>query len=171
MADETKMQAGDNPGDYTVDQVNAYLADQDADERRRVLEAEESGENRKGIVYGPHGYADDAPTTSPTGDTGTVGTDPVTGGPATTEHVVTPTEANDQAVAGEGPAAVTEFADALDRGYLGTSPGVALTGRADKGLSQANPDVMNGGEPREGDTGVIQAAPDRPVRGQSENQE
>ena len=40
-----------------------------------------------------------------------------------------------------------------DKGYLGTSPERERTGRADKGLSQANPAIMSGGtipDPRPG---------------------
>lgn len=60
MTDEQTMKAGDDPKDFTVDQVNAYLAGDDVDEaeRRRVLEAEKDGEGRVGILDGPHGYAD-----------------------------------------------------------------------------------------------------------------
>lgn len=51
MTDETKMQAGDNPDDFTVDQVNAYLATADQDEVDRVLAAEtgDGGKDRQGV--------------------------------------------------------------------------------------------------------------------------
>lgn len=39
-----------DPSDYTVDQVNDYLADADDAERERVLDAERTGKNRVGIV-------------------------------------------------------------------------------------------------------------------------
>ena len=44
------MQEGDDPADFTVDQVNAYLEEADEDEVDRVLEAERQGEARKGIL-------------------------------------------------------------------------------------------------------------------------
>ncbi len=43
------------PGDYTVSQVNAYLAEADDDEKDRVLTEERNSEKpRAGIVEGPH---------------------------------------------------------------------------------------------------------------------
>lgn len=48
--DDPGMQAGDNPDDFTVDQVNAHLAGADDDERDRVLAAERDGQGRVGIV-------------------------------------------------------------------------------------------------------------------------
>lgn len=46
------MQEGDDPADFTVDQVNIYLEtlDPDEDEYARVIEAESAGEARKGIL-------------------------------------------------------------------------------------------------------------------------
>lgn len=46
------MQGGDDPADYTVDQVNAYLEklDPDEDEYARVIDLETAGEARKGIL-------------------------------------------------------------------------------------------------------------------------
>lgn len=60
MSDETFTTESD-PKDFTVPQVNDYLAGvtTDEDEARRVLEAEKAGEARVGILDGPHGYADD----------------------------------------------------------------------------------------------------------------
>jgi hypothetical protein len=48
--EEKKMQDGDDPADFTVPQVNAHLQTADEDERERVIEAEEDGEARKGIL-------------------------------------------------------------------------------------------------------------------------
>lgn len=39
-----------DPSDHTVDEVNAYLANADDDERDRVLEAERSGKGRTSII-------------------------------------------------------------------------------------------------------------------------
>lgn len=44
------MGEGDDPADFTVDQVNAYLENAEEDEVERVLEAERDGEARKGIL-------------------------------------------------------------------------------------------------------------------------
>lgn len=44
------MSAGDDPADYTVAEVNAYLATADDDEHERVLDAEVAGKNRTGIT-------------------------------------------------------------------------------------------------------------------------
>jgi hypothetical protein len=56
MTDDTKtMQAGDDPGDFTIPQVTAYLdglpdgPDKDA-EVQRVLDAERAGQARTGLV-------------------------------------------------------------------------------------------------------------------------
>lgn len=43
-----------DPAEYTVEAVNEYLDTADADERVRVLQLEADGEDRKGIVHGPH---------------------------------------------------------------------------------------------------------------------
>lgn len=54
MTDESKMQTGDDPADFTVDQVNAHLATAEDDERDRVLAAERDtdagGKARKGVL-------------------------------------------------------------------------------------------------------------------------
>lgn len=50
---EQQAQAGSyDPGAYSVDEVNAYLATADDTERERVLAAERAGQKRKGIVGG-----------------------------------------------------------------------------------------------------------------------
>lgn len=55
MTDDVTMKAGGDPGDYTVDQVNAYLETVTDDaERARVLGAEQDGQARKGILEGTH---------------------------------------------------------------------------------------------------------------------
>lgn len=59
------MNRGDNPADHNVEDVNAYLASADADERARVLEAEAAGKNRA-TVAAPNG--DPATAESMTGD-------------------------------------------------------------------------------------------------------
>lgn len=43
-----------DPGEHTVAQVNAYLADAGRDERLRVLAEEAEGRGRRGILSGPH---------------------------------------------------------------------------------------------------------------------
>lgn len=57
------MQAGDDPADFTVEQVQAHLASTDDDERARVLAAETGGKGRKGVTgYGqPDADSVDAP--------------------------------------------------------------------------------------------------------------
>lgn len=45
-----EMQEGDDPADYTVEQVKAYLEDASDEEHDRVIAAEEQGEARKGIL-------------------------------------------------------------------------------------------------------------------------
>jgi hypothetical protein len=50
---EAVMKEGDDPGDFTVAQVNAYLDGLGEDDKRevgRVLRAEKKGQARKGIV-------------------------------------------------------------------------------------------------------------------------
>lgn len=98
-----------DPTTATVAQVQEYLGTADETERQRVLDAERSGQNRKGIL-GDGGAAD---AEAATGDTATV-------------HATT-------------------FQDAADQGFIGTSPERERTGAPDKGLSQANPAVMNQG--------------------------
>jgi hypothetical protein len=44
------MSDGDDPGDFTVEQVNAHLANADDAERTRVIEAEAAGKNRASIT-------------------------------------------------------------------------------------------------------------------------
>lgn len=65
MSEDVKMQAGDNPADYTVDQVQDYLAGADDTERKRVQDAEaaDDGKQRKGVLdYGkPADDSADAP--------------------------------------------------------------------------------------------------------------
>lgn len=125
-----------NPNDYTVDQVNEYLATADDAERSRVLGLEAGGQNRKGIVEGVHAVQvndddqdDDAPAP--------VGLE-TTGNP---NDLATPgAEPNDTANIAhqEGaPEALTKVADeAAEVGYLGDSP-------EKPDYSQANPSVMN----------------------------
>ena len=109
-----------NPADYTVDDVNAYLADASQEERARVLEAEQDGEGRKGILGGPYGTGQADPSDPEEGESQPTGSGTV--------H---------QDGAPEDLVAVVEEAE--EKGYLGQS--------ADKeDHSQRNPDVMNGGE-------------------------
>lgn len=44
------MSAGDDPGEYKVEEVQAYLASADDQERDRVLAAERDGKGRSGLV-------------------------------------------------------------------------------------------------------------------------
>lgn len=73
--------------------------------------------------------------------------DPALGTPLGTETVMPLAEARTAATgAGSEGERVTNLVDADEAGYLGQSPQRLATGRDDKGLSQANPAVMNGGE-------------------------
>lgn len=117
-----------DPNDYTVDQVNDYLANADEDEAKRVLEAESNGQARKGVMEGPHNPAP---------------------GESTPEQ--SEAEADAQAEAGRLSTKGADFSEAAEaatpdpKGYLGESPEAIRTGRRDKGLSQRNPAVMNQG--------------------------
>jgi hypothetical protein len=44
------MQAGNDPGDFTPEQVSAFLTTADDAERERVLAAERDGKNRAGVL-------------------------------------------------------------------------------------------------------------------------
>lgn len=112
--------------DGNVDQVNAYLAEH-PDEAPALLAAEADGQNRKGIVDGPAANTAPADTADATDGTATA--------TATGTHGATFAEAAE---------ASTASLDATD-GLLGVSPERERTGMADKGLSQANPAVMNQG--------------------------
>lgn len=52
MAEEKRFQAGDNPNDFTVSQVVAFLKSDDVtgDEYDRVVQAEREGQGRVGII-------------------------------------------------------------------------------------------------------------------------
>lgn len=71
MTDEqqTTMKAGDNPDDFTVDQVTAFLATADDAEKARVIEAEKHGQGRKGIVGEDEPAPEAEPESKPTVDT------------------------------------------------------------------------------------------------------
>lgn len=115
-----------NPDEHTVDEINDYLATVDDDERERVLAAEREGQARK-TVNGLH-VADDTTTNEASTD-------------ETTTRASTFEQAADAATPDEGD------------GRIGLSPEAERTGRRDKGLSQGNPNVMNGGplpDPRRG---------------------
>lgn len=114
--------------DGTVDQVNDYLAEH-PDEREALLAAEADGQNRKGIMEGPHAEA-------PPADPG-----PVDASDGTATDTATGTAGTTFAEASE---ASTASLDAED-GLLGVSPERDRTGMPDKGLSQRNPAVMNQG--------------------------
>lgn len=134
MADAT-MKAGDNPADYTVAQVNDYLATADDAEKARVLEAERtSAAPRKGItgVDTPQDAQEPAQ-----------GDNSAQEAPSTTTRATTFQEAAKDAT----PAA-------LEDSYHGHSPERERTGKADKGLTVAS--VLDGPapDPRPGiDTG------------------
>lgn len=108
-----------NPNDYTVDEVNAYLADH-PDEREAVLAAETDGKARKGILE-----ADAAPAEQGDAD----------GTADTTTKGQTFAEAAENVAHQEAV------------GYVGTSPERERTGRADKGLSQQAPGILDGSVP------------------------
>jgi hypothetical protein len=117
MTDYAEVLSGTN------DDVNAYI-EAHPDERDAVLAAEADGQNRKGIVEGPHAASNDEPAqgdANGTADTSTKG----------------------QTFA-EAAAAYNEQS-AL--GYFGTSPERERTGAADKGLSQQSPGILDGSSP------------------------
>lgn len=103
----------------TNDDVNAYI-ESHPDEREAILAAEAEGQARKGIVEGPHATQADAKPEGE-GDTTTKGQ--------------TFAEAAAAATPDEGP------------GYWGTSPERERTGKADKGLSQQSPGILDGSVP------------------------
>lgn len=49
---------GFDPSEHGVDEVNAYIADADADEQARVIAAERQGKARRSILDGPHARKD-----------------------------------------------------------------------------------------------------------------
>lgn len=66
-------ETGFDPNEHTVAEVNAYLDSLDGQapgEVARVLEVERAGQNRKGIVEGPHAPADTPTDTVPPADNG-----------------------------------------------------------------------------------------------------
>lgn len=65
------MKKGDDPKDFKVDEVEAYLANADEAEKSRVLEAEVQGKNRKGLVGDGEANADG------TSETAFLGEEPV----------------------------------------------------------------------------------------------
>lgn len=132
MAEETKtMSAGDDPADYTVDQVNAHLASADDQERERVLAAERDGEARKGVLEGSQASTDDQDGGE--GGDGLAGT----GNP---NDLATPSSGNVSADISHQEGAPEELAkaadDAEEKGYLGVTP-------EKPDYSQSNPAVMN----------------------------
>lgn len=106
----------------TNDEVNAYI-EAHPDERDAVLAAEAEGQNRKGIVEGPHA---DQPEPEQGDANGTA--DTTTKGQTFAEAAAAYNEQN-----------------AL--GYFGTSPERERTGAADKGLSQQSPGILDGSSP------------------------
>lgn len=110
MSESTTGQQFD-PTTATVAQVQKHLETADDAERQRVLDAERSGQNRRGVL----------------GDGGAAQAD-ADAGRTETPHATT-------------------FQDAAEVGFIGESPERERTGAPDKGLSQANPAVMNQGGP------------------------
>lgn len=108
------------PSDYTVDEVNAYLATADDTERSRVLGAETAGKGRVGILHATT-RAPDAPAQAP--------------------DAPRDTETRGQTFVAAASAATPDDG----QGFYGHSPERERTGRADKGLSQQNPAILNGG--------------------------
>jgi hypothetical protein len=122
MTDTARMEAGNDPADFTVTQVNDYLntlTGTDDPEYQRVLAAESEGQARKGIIG--DGDAPEQGDANGTADTTTKG-----------------------ATFAEAAAAYNEQ-NAL--GYFGTSPERERTGAADKGLSQQSPGILDGSSP------------------------
>lgn len=98
MTDQT-FTTESNPADFTVEQVNAYLATADEAERTRVLDAEKSGKDRS-TVKAPEA------TTPPEGDGTTPGLD------TSKAQTVTEAGANQAELVGE----------AYEKGYHGHVP-------------------------------------------------
>jgi hypothetical protein len=121
MSDETRMEAGDDPADFTVDQVNDYLNRTEgagSEAHTAVLAAERQGQARKGILGAYDAEGSDKPEDDSDGRLTTKG--------ATFQEAA-------------------EDAEPDTKGYLGESPEAIRVGRRDKGLSQRNPAVMNQG--------------------------
>lgn len=126
------MAQGDDPADYTVDQVLAYLGDGEltvtADEFDRVVAAERAGKARSGILSA-------MTRLEPT---------PPNGTEATQAAAAAQADLNAPSLADKP--ATPSLADGGDpdvQGFIGVSPARAKAGGAeDKGLSQRNPAVM-----------------------------
>jgi hypothetical protein len=71
---EQQFTTESDPADFTVDQVNAYLATADEAEQKRVLDAEASGKNRSTIKAPDGDQADQGDGTTPGLDTGSADT-------------------------------------------------------------------------------------------------
>ena len=135
MAEQDQtMKTGDDPKDFTVDQVNAHLSSADDDERGRVLQAERDGEGRKGILEGPHNPAPQEGSGDETGEPSGLA---ATGNP---NDMAAPSQGNVSADIAHQEGAPEELAkaadDAAEKGYLGETP-------EKPDYSQANPAVMN----------------------------
>lgn len=142
MADETSTQAptaladGGDPKDFTVEQVNDYLATADAAERARVIALEDGdgGKARATITrewpQEPQEGAQE-PTKAQGGDQDTREGEnaPQKGSSGAETKALTLAD-------------VAATATPHPTGRLGHSPEADRTGRNDKGLSQRNPAVM-----------------------------
>ena len=116
MTDYAEVLSGTN------DSVNDYI-EAHPDEREAVLAAEAEGQNRKGIVEGPHSQMADAGTQGDANGT------------------------KDTTTKGATFAEAAEAATPDPKGYFGTSPERERTGAADKGLSQQSPGILDGSIP------------------------
>lgn len=120
-----------DPAEHTVVGVNEYLAQATDSEKARVLEAEEGGQARVSILEGKEAQAAAADAQE------------------ATQEAAQATKSTK----GASFAEAAKVAKVDDKGFIGTSPERERTGRADKGLSQANPNIMRGGvipDPRQG---------------------
>lgn len=147
-----------DPADHTVDETLDYLAalpDEDADARdaefARVVAAERAGKNRSTLLSVIEG------TPSPVDEDTQPGVVEHADGTVETGTVTDQPDARDETGRPLSTKALT-FADAaedaiVDERTVGTSPEAERTGRRDKGLSQRNPAILNGGpipDPRHG---------------------
>lgn len=131
---QTPLAEGGDPRGFTVDEVNAYLADADQDERDRVLGLEdgEGGKARTTIqrTWEPQEGAQDG----------------------TEDQPVTETKATTFQDAAKAATPDT------GAGVVGSSPEAERTGRRDKGLSQRNPAILSGGPVPDSRQGVDDSA-------------
>lgn len=144
MADETSTEApkaladGGDPKDYTVEQVNDYLATADAAERARVI-ALEDGEGGKARATVTREWPQEPQEGAQEPTEGQGGAQDTPEGENAPQKGSQAVETTTKALT---LADVAATATPHPTGRLGHSPEADRTGRNDKGLSQRNPAVM-----------------------------